>query len=62
MTPKPSRQPQYRFRCSLSVHVLSVKSLWRWHVVVVGGGCRVRADAQPYLGPRSGVAGSGSAT
>ena len=31
-------------------------SLWRWRVGVVGGGGRVRADAQPYLGPRSGVA------
>jgi hypothetical protein len=26
-----------------------------WGVGVVGGGGRVRADAQPYLGPRSGV-------
>ena len=36
--------------------LLSVNSLWRWRVGVVGGADRVRADAQPYLGPRSGVA------
>jgi hypothetical protein len=45
-----------RTRCSLSVRVLSVNSLWRWRVGVVGGGGGVRADAQPYLGPRSGLA------
>jgi hypothetical protein len=28
---------RYRFRCSLSVHVLSVNSLLRWRVGVVGG-------------------------
>jgi transposase len=51
-------------RCSLSVPVLSVKPSGEWvgdphagrGVGAVGGLGRVRADAQPYLGPRSGVA------
>jgi IstB-like ATP binding protein len=41
---------------SLSVLFLSVKPAVRRRVGVVGGAGRVRADAQPYLGPRSGVA------
>jgi hypothetical protein len=41
---------------SVSVLVLSVKPLIGWGVGLVGGAGRVRADAQPYLGPRSGVA------
>jgi GAF domain-containing protein len=40
---------------SLSVPVLSVKPAMRRRVGSVGGSGRVRADAQPYLGPRSGV-------
>jgi hypothetical protein len=43
-------------RRSLSVPVFSVKPVVRWRVGLVGGVGRVRADAQPYLGPRSGVA------
>jgi DNA replication protein DnaC len=42
--------------CSLSVLILSVKPRVRWRVGVVGGAGRARADAQPYLGPRSGLA------
>jgi hypothetical protein len=45
-----------RVDASLSVPMLSVKPVvWR-RVGVVGGWGGVRADAQPYLGPRSGVA------
>jgi hypothetical protein len=50
------RASRYRFRCSLSVLVLSVKPRVGRGVGLVGGAGRVRADAQPYLGPRSGVA------
>jgi hypothetical protein len=42
--------------CSLSVPVRGVKPVVGRRVGVVGGSCRARADAQPYLGPRSGVA------
>jgi hypothetical protein len=44
-----------RFCCSLSVLVLGVNALRR-RGVCASRGQSVRADSQPYLGPRSGVA------
>src|SRR5215211_964457 len=54
--PTTSRGAAPLMRCSLSVLVLSVKPRLGRGVGLVGGAGRVRADAQPYLGPRSGVA------